>query len=55
MTCREKLKREHPESVSDLLWGGCAECPSHYGYLDDPEICSKDAYIENKDHICRKC
>ena len=55
MTCREKLKREHPESVSDLLWGGCMGCPSSYDYLDDPEICSKDPYIENKDHICRKC
>lgn len=55
MTCREKLKREHQESGSDLLWGGCMGCPSSYDYLDDPEICSKDPYIENKDCICRKC
>lgn len=55
MTCREKLMREYPKSVSDLFWGGCAECPSSYDYLDDPEICSKDPYVENKDHTCRKC
>lgn len=55
MTCREKLKMEYPESVSDLLWGGCMGCPSSYDYLDDPEICSKDPYMENKDYICGKC
>lgn len=42
MTCREKLKLEHPEAVSDLLWGGCMGCPSSYDYLDNPEICSKE-------------
>lgn len=35
MTCREKLKLEHPEAVSDLLWGGCMGCPSSYDYLDN--------------------
>lgn len=53
MTCREKLKMEHPEYVvhdyiSDkeslgLLGsnyaGGCKGCPSNYGYLDEPEWC----------------
>lgn len=53
MTCREKLKIQHPEYVvhdyiSDkeslgLLGsnyaGGCKGCPSNYGYLDEPEWC----------------
>lgn len=53
MTCREKLKMEHPEYVvkdynsdKDSLFllgskyaGGCRGCPSNYGYLDEPEWC----------------
>lgn len=39
MTCREKLKLEHPECVGDQFHGGCCNCPSDYGYLDDPSGC----------------
>lgn len=34
MTCREKLKKEHPELVRDGACGGCVGCPDDYGYLD---------------------
>jgi len=37
MTCREKLKMEHPEKVSSSQIGGCLGCPSTYGYLPYPE------------------
>ena len=36
MTCRERLAIEHPEDVGECFWGGCADCPSKYGYLPDP-------------------
>jgi len=39
MTCREKLKIEHPEYVNESFVGGCKGCPSAHGYLDDPECC----------------
>lgn len=55
MTCREKLKMEHPGSVSDLFWGGCAECPDNYGYLEKPEVCSINPKVEDEDEVCRKC
>lgn len=35
MTCREKLKMEHPENVSPDHEAGCFGCPSTYGYMDD--------------------
>ena len=34
MTCREKLKIEHPESISACSTGGCMGCPDAYGYLN---------------------
>ena len=40
MTCIEKLKLEHPESTGDQFHAGCANCPSTYGYLDDPAGCN---------------
>lgn len=41
MTCREKLKLEHPTLVSSMFVGGCKGCPSEYGYLTGhhAEIC----------------
>lgn len=33
MTCREKLKIEHPEMVGEQFMGGCRCCPHYYGYL----------------------
>lgn len=51
MTCREKLKLEHPELIDDDYYlGGCVGCPSDHGYLPDPgEFCPIDE--EN----CRAC
>lgn len=52
MTCRERLKLEHPDCVvnegdpppydaSYLDYdGGCLGCPSDYGYLEAPNWCS---------------
>ena len=42
MTCREKLKMENPEYVSDEYFGGCFDCPINYGYLDYPDYCGTD-------------
>ena len=49
MTCKEKLKQEHPELVDEEKYipYGCKGCPSDYGYLDDPEWC----HAAN----CREC
>ena len=33
MTCREKLKLEHPENIGPDFDGGCSNCPHTYGYL----------------------
>lgn len=51
MTCREKLKIEHPNFVGITLLGGCLGCPSSYGYLDNPEDCN----CYNEDDCCVKC
>ena len=37
MTCREMLMQERPELVRPDRAGGCAGCPSDYGYLYDPD------------------
>lgn len=39
MTCREKLKIEHPYSVNAKYCGGCFDCPDSYGYLECPDYC----------------
>ena len=44
MTCREKLKIEHPECIDESIRCGCSGCPHHYGYLDRPSYCT-DQYI----------
>lgn len=49
MTCREKLKIEHPECVKDLYDGGCKGCPHNYGYLPKIVNCSADNIK------CREC
>ena len=40
MTCREKLKIEHPDEVDRICAGGCVGCPDDYGYLAKPEYCN---------------
>lgn len=49
MTCKEKLKQEHPELVDEEKYApyGCRGCPSDYGYLDDPMWCDVGK--------CREC
>ena len=41
MTCREKLKIEHPKYIDEEYSGGCKGCPHNYGYLPAPDRCSK--------------
>lgn len=52
MTCREKLMMEHPQDVDEHFDGGCAGCPSDYGYLDNPEGCDS---FRNIRHVCYAC
>ena len=56
MTFREKLKLEHPEGVGAYFVGGCAGCPSDYGYEDEKY---KDTCGLEKDtcglELCEKC
>lgn len=49
MTCREKLKLEHPDYIDHDFHGGCLGCPNDYGYLDKPDYC------ESKHEICTIC
>lgn len=51
MTCREKLKIEHPDLVGDRYRGGCSLCPSTYGYLDSPDWCDNG----KKNKTCAEC
>lgn len=48
MTCREKLKLEHPEEYEAIKEGNCAYagCPSRYGYLKDPTDCVSKSCID---------
>lgn len=54
MTCREKLKIEHPECVNNIYKGGCKKCPSDYGYSKNvPDLCDDGNAICAE--VCRKC
>lgn len=50
MTCREKLKIEHPEYINEIWAGGCFRCPSDYEYLPKPEYCPGSGY-----DTCERC
>lgn len=59
MTFREKLEKDRPDLVNDGLFrGGCAGCPSEYGY---EEGAAKDAPCIRRrisfptDKMCREC
>lgn len=39
MTCRDKLRWEHPEAIDWRSAGGSAYCPHHFGYASKPEWC----------------
>lgn len=48
MTCDEKYMQEHPDCDREYIVH--MDCPSCYGYLDDPEYCRP--YEIN---TCRRC
>lgn len=58
-TCRERLKREHPEWVDpEVYLGGCLGCPSEYGYRTDAIDECKTAVSATHDEFvdaCTKC
>lgn len=51
MTCREKLKMEHPDFVDDGYAGGCLGCPNDYGYINNGDPCTGDFNPDD----CSKC
>ena len=51
MTCREKLKIEHPECVDAGYLGGCWGCPEQHGYLGRPDYCC----TTSDDSDCTTC
>lgn len=53
MTCKEKLKLEHPEMIDEKKPGGCFGCPDTYGYLDKPVYCSKRFVLGPS--VCEEC
>lgn len=55
MTCRERLKIEHPEYVGSCYAGGCEGCPKDYGYLDDPAYCANRFHRGFLEHKCGIC
>lgn len=55
MTCREKLKIEHPGSIKPFSFGGCLGCPHNYGYLPlSKRLCGGD-YSKLDNERCAKC
>ena len=58
MTCREKLKIDHPELVGDVYGGGCVGCPHNYGYIRIPDGDPCPGTIHGGDlnpDYCSKC
>lgn len=54
MTCKEKLKIEHPDLVNPMYTdGGCCGCPHHYGYARVPKYCDWDSSFSEK--LCYNC
>lgn len=55
MTCREKLKIEHPKFINPFCFGGCGGCPTTYGYLSESKrLCGGDhGMMSGK--TCTKC
>lgn len=42
MTCRDKLRWEHPEAIDWRFAGGSEYCPHNFGYASKPEWCKLD-------------
>lgn len=55
MTCREKLKSEHPEFISPSYFGECYNCPFNYGYLPRSKCLCGGNYSEFNRETCTKC
>lgn len=55
MTCREKLKIEHPEFISPSYFGECRSCPFNYGYLPRSKCLCDDNYRNFNRETCTKC
>lgn len=58
MTYREKLKKEHPEEITEACTGGCYGCPHSYNYCKkDDTLCADMPHIRVKpdEDKCRKC
>ncbi len=51
MTCRERLKRDHPENIDPQSTGGCMNCPHTFGYLLEPAWCTEGEH----DNVCTAC
>lgn len=51
VTCKEKLKLEHPEYTGTMYHGGCKGCPADYGYRDKTVNCHGSGCI----HDCDVC
>lgn len=49
MTCREKLRLEHPDRLDHTQYGGTIDCPKDYGYMDQPDWCRIN------DATCTRC
>ena len=50
MTCRERLRIEHPEKTGENFVAGCLACPHNYGYAQRP-----DGDFECNPKSCNKC
>ena len=55
MTCREKLKIEHPESITPFSFGGCRGCPHNYGYLPLSKRLCGGNFSDFNHETCTKC
>lgn len=55
MTCRDRLKMEHPEFVSNACIGGCKGCPHDYGYLPKPDYCGTSTSAPKAVNDCVMC
>ena len=55
MTCREKLKKEHPEDVSDMWIGGCCSCPDNRVYIETNQTECRGDRTKASRELCTKC
>ena len=51
----EKLRKEHPECVSDEYFGGCIGCPESYGYEPHTCDCPEETKSLDLEEGCRIC